>query len=118
MTQLARLRTSADFRRVRETGAFWRGRKISLNAARQADADGAVSRFGLIATKRVGGAVQRNRARRLMREAVRSLTPRVMTDWDFVFIAQPGLLAGKAGLLDAQGEIAWLLNKARAILPV
>jgi ribonuclease P protein component len=117
MTQLARLRTSADFRRVRETGAFWRGRKISLNAARRPDVDGRSSRVGLIATKRVGGAVERNRARRLMREALRSLAPRVMADWDFVFIAQPGLLAGKAGLLDAQGEVAWLLNKAQAILP-
>jgi ribonuclease P protein component len=117
MTQLARLRTSADFQRVRETGAFWKGRKISLNAARRPDVDGSSSRVGLIATKRVGGAVQRNRARRLMREALRSLAPRVMADWDFVFIAQPGLLAGKAGLLDAQGEVAWLLNKAQAILP-
>lgn len=79
----------------------------------------ALSRVGLNRHEKVGGAVQRNRARRLMREAVRSLTPRVMTDWDFVFIAQPGLLhAGETGLVDAQGEIAWLLNKARAILPV
>jgi ribonuclease P protein component len=117
MTQLARLRTSADFRRVRETGVFWRGRKISLNAARRPEPDGALSRVGLIATKRVGGAVQRNRARRLMREALRGLMPRVSTDWDLVFIAQPGLLEGKTGFLDAQGEVAWLLNKARAILP-
>ena len=117
MTQLARLRTSADFRRVRETGTFWRGRKISLNAARRSDADGLLSRVGLIATKRVGGAVQRNRARRLMREALRSLMPRVMTDWDLVFIAQPGLLAGQAGLPAAQGEVAGLPTTARAILP-
>lgn len=115
MAQLARLRTSADFQRVRKTGEYWKGRKISLNATRRADMAGAPFRVGLIATKRVGGAVQRNRARRLMREAVRGMASQVMPNWDLVFIAQPDLLAGKMGLRDAQGEVAWLLNKARAI---
>ena len=117
MAQLARLRASADFRRVRETGQYWKGRKISLNAARRPDAVDGESRVGLIATKRVGGAVQRNRARRLIREALRAVASRVMPDWDLVFIAQPALLAGKAGLQDAQDEVVWLLNKARAIQP-
>lgn len=117
MARLAHMRTSAEFRRVKDTGEFWRGRRISLNAARTPAPAGDVTRFGLIATKRVGGAVQRNRARRIMREAIRSVAAKMAPDWDLVFIAQPGLLAERAGMLEAQVEVVWLLSKARIIAP-
>ena len=51
----------------------------------------AVVRAGFTATKRVGGAVVRNRAKRRMREAARQLLPDLATPgFDYVFIARGG----------------------------
>lgn len=47
-----------------------------------------VRRMGITATKKVGGAVQRNRAKRLIRAAYRQLEQTVPQGWDFVFVAR------------------------------
>lgn len=44
--------------------------------------------MGVTATKKIGGAVQRNRAKRLIREAYRQLEPGIPAGWDFVFVAR------------------------------
>lgn len=46
------------------------------------------NRIGLTASKKVGKAVQRNRARRIMKEAYRLLEPEFPVGWDFVFVAR------------------------------
>ena len=46
------------------------------------------TRVGLTATKKVGGAVQRNRAKRLIRAAWRQVEPEVPYGWDFIFVAR------------------------------
>jgi len=56
-----------------------------LNAARNGDD---LVRCGFITGKKVGKAVQRNRARRLMREAVRKRLPDIDSGWDLVWIAR------------------------------
>ena len=45
-------------------------------------------RMGITATKKMGGAVARNRAKRLIRAAWRQLAPTVEPGWDFVFVAR------------------------------
>ncbi|MER3404794.1 MAG: ribonuclease P protein component, partial [Chloroflexota bacterium] len=45
-------------------------------------------RFGFVAPRRLGKAVVRNRARRLLREAARLLLPLVEGGWDIVLIAR------------------------------
>jgi len=50
-------------------------------------------RIGITATKKVGGAVQRNRAKRLIRAAWREVEPDAPFGWDFVFVAR-GRTAG------------------------
>ena len=45
-------------------------------------------RVGITATKKVGGAVQRNRAKRLIRAAWREVEPSVPYGWDLVFVAR------------------------------
>lgn len=47
-----------------------------------------LNRVGLTATKKVGKACKRNRARRLMREAYRQLEPGLPGGYDLVFVAR------------------------------
>lgn len=82
--------------------------------ARASEAAGAGARVGFTATKKIGGAVARNRAKRRLREAVRLIAPRAaQPGTDYVFIARQGTAARAwAGLLD-DVESA-LLSLARA----
>ena len=66
------------------------------------DADAAAIRTGFTATKKVGNAVVRNRAKRRLREAARLLLPdHGLPGHDYVFIARAGTLERPwAGLLD------------------
>ncbi len=51
--------------------------------------------MGVTASRRVGGAVERNRARRLLREAARHLLPGWKMGWDVVLIARAAILEVK-----------------------
>ena len=54
------------------------------------------ARAAWVAGRRVGGAVARNRARRLLREAWRALAPRVPEDLDVVLVARGPFGAARA----------------------
>ena len=59
--------------------------------ARDRGDDSALVRIGFTATKRIGGAVVRNRAKRRLREAARRLAPlHARAGHDYVFIARGG----------------------------
>lgn len=64
-----RLRRAADYRRVFRDGVRADGRLMSLVIAPGANTH---ARLGLAAGRRVGGAVQRNRVKRLVRESFRT----------------------------------------------
>jgi len=69
------------------------------------------SRFGFVVSKRIGGAVVRNKVKRRLREAVR-LAP-VKAGWDAIFIARRGVeLADYQQLKQATEN---LLRRARLI---
>ena len=55
------------------------------------------TRVGLTATKKVGGAVQRNRARRVMRAALYETLPYNVGGWDLVFGARGQTARCKSG---------------------
>lgn len=60
--------------------------------ARARDDEQPLVRAGFTATKRIGGAVERNRAKRRMREAARLLLPQFARPGvDYVFIARGGV---------------------------
>ena len=55
-------------------------------------APGEPSRVGIIASRKVGNAVRRNRAKRRLREVARALWPRMRADgWQVVLIALPSV---------------------------
>lgn len=57
--------------------------------AREAPSPGAAIRFGFTASRRVGGAVVRNRARRRLKSLARDvLLPLARPGWDYVLIAR------------------------------
>lgn len=65
---------------------------VVVQARPRGDEDPKV-RVGFTATKRIGGAVQRNRAKRRMREAARLIVPQLgQPGVDYVFIARGGMI--------------------------
>ena len=70
----ARLTQSDEFARVKKAGKAFHGRYMVLGVYR----DRASTRFGLVASRRVGNAVLRNRLRRRLREMVRLSMPRIV----------------------------------------
>jgi ribonuclease P protein component len=92
MDRRYRLTGSADFQRVRRTGkAYAHPLVVLMTCPNGLDR----SRFGITAGRRVGGAVVRNRAKRLLREAVRRHVDRIGPGWDIVLVARPGLLSAR-----------------------
>jgi ribonuclease P protein component len=84
-----RLRRPEDFRRVRSEGRSWAHPLFILWRLPNA---GSHTRVGIAASRRIGNAVARNRARRLLREAMRCLYHRVAVGWDIVLVARSALL--------------------------
>jgi ribonuclease P protein component len=65
---------------------------------------------GLTVSRKVGGAVERNRVKRLLREAASRVTPTLASDVDLVIVARPGL----AEALDDQ-RLDWLEGELREL---
>ncbi|MFT9057077.1 MAG: ribonuclease P protein component [Ethanoligenens sp.] len=55
------------------------------------------NRVGITTSKKIGKAVARNRARRIIREAYRQLGPAVKSGWDVVFVARSRTPSCKMG---------------------
>jgi len=87
---IERLKKRADFLACARASACARGAVVVQARARSDDR--ALVRAGFTATKRIGGAVERNRAKRRLREAARLLLPDLARPGcDYVFIARGGV---------------------------
>ena len=97
-----RLKKRREFTFARD-GITERRKSVVIQArARAGDDPGVHVGEGFTATKKIGGAVERNRAKRRLREASRRLLARYgRPGWDYVFIAREATLeVGWSRLLD------------------
>ncbi len=91
--RLPRLKRRAEFVAVaREGRKLGRGPLLVQALARPAAAEAGPIRLGFTATKKLGNAVVRNRAKRRMREAARlEFAARPEAAWDVVLVAREGI---------------------------
>jgi ribonuclease P protein component len=87
-----RLKTKTEFDLVYKQGKSLRTRYFGLyylsgRERKDIPMSFELPRFGFVASKKVGGAVKRNRAKRLLREAVRDELPKLSKNFEAVFIA-------------------------------
>jgi ribonuclease P protein component len=66
-----RIRRRSEYQRVFDAGRRAHGRYMTIIAA---PAEGPLTRLGIVASKKIGGAVARNRAKRLIRQVFRTET--------------------------------------------
>ncbi|MEG6508499.1 ribonuclease P protein component [Methyloligella sp. 2.7D] len=96
MTAIERLKKRSEFLRVRGGARFVTPGLILQARARKPETEApedAGIRFGFTASKKVGGAVQRNRARRRLKELVRLHgQAHAAKGFDYVLIARSGTL--------------------------
>ena len=94
-----RLRSGAEFDAVFKRGARFGGRLFLLVVAANPVA---IDRLGLAVSRRLGGAVARNRARRLVRESFRRLPPAEAGGVDVVVVAYKDLVACSQAEVDRE----------------
>lgn len=86
---IERLKKRPDFLACAQAPSCARGAVVVQARARD---DAPLVRAGFTATRRIGGAVERNRAKRRLREAARLLLPQfAKPGFDYVFIARAGV---------------------------
>ena len=107
-----RLTRSEDFKRVRRYGKSYAHPLVVLIVQAH---DQPRLKVGVAAGRTVGTAVYRNRAKRLLREAMRTLIPQIASNLNLLLIARPGLVS--ATLEDTRLALLNLFQLAKILIP-
>jgi ribonuclease P protein component len=113
-----RLSRSAEFERVYRQGRSTANRHLVLYAFPNQSTES--PRLGLSVSRKVGGAVERNRVKRLLREAFARAQDGLSPGQDLVVVARPqaGELAEREGLAGVDASLGELIAKAGlALIP-
>lgn len=102
MQNFEKIKLNRDFHRLYKKG---KSKVTPLFVVYTAKGRKGKLRLGITVGKKIGGAVQRNRAKRLITAAFRSLTPNLTQGYDVVIVARVRVLAFKST------QIAELLKK-------
>jgi len=98
----ARLARASEFLRMRREGQSFHGKFFVLSVLRNLPA--AEVRVGLITSRRVGGAVVRNRVRRRLREIVRVARPQIQAGTWLTLIARQAAAEASFQILSAEWQ--------------
>ena len=107
MERRYRLRGRNRFRGIRERGQRW-VHPLAVLGGLPNGLDH--TRCGFIVGRKLGGAVERNRIRRRLREAVRLSYQHMLPGWDLVWIARPPI--GQADFGAIVAAVGYLLRQA------
>ena len=107
MKRKFRLRSSIDFKRVRRLGKSYAHPLLVLIKHPNEHGN---SRFGVSAGRSVGNAVQRNRAKRRIREIIRHRIPGIQPGWDVILLARQPLT--NANYAELQTAVDQLIQQA------
>ena len=107
----ARIKHGRDFLRTRQEGERLTNGCLIANWRRLPP--GSRSRLGVITSSRIGNAVARNRARRLMRETFRLHQHDLTEAVDLVLVARPSLVGKAFGAVER--DFLATLRKARLL---
>lgn len=107
-----RLSRSAEFERVYRHGRSSANRHLVLYSFPNVEAER--PRLGLSVSRKVGGAVERNRVKRLLREAFERVADELQGGQDVVLVARPEAreLAEREGLAGVDAALIELVEKA------
>jgi ribonuclease P protein component len=111
-----RLSRSAEFDRVFRQGRSHANRVLVLYGFPRAEATDDEPRLGLSVSRRVGGAVERNHVKRLLREAFEQEAERLPHGHDVVIVARPEarIVAERDGLDGIRSALVELVDQLRA----
>jgi len=110
-----RLSRSGDFDRVYREGRSHANRFLVLYAFPRAEDDSEETRLGISVGRKVGGAVDRNKVKRALREGFWEVAERIPDRYDFVLVARPELadLVEREGTGGARGAIEEVIAEGR-----
>jgi len=104
------LRSKSDFTRVFEDGTTFSN---SMMVLKMASNELTANRFGFTVSKRIGNAVTRNKAKRRLKEIVRTL--QIKQGWDVVLIARPQIRSSEFKRIE--DSVRDILSKAKLLEP-
>jgi ribonuclease P protein component len=109
-----RLSRSGEFERVYREGRSHASRHLVVYAFPRAEGDDTEPRLGVSVGRKLGGAVERNRMKRLLREAFWASAEDLREGYDFVIVARPaaGEFAREGGEQAIEAELREVLAEA------
>ena len=104
---LKKIRKRSTFIKIRKNGILQRGKAFNVEFLNAENLDNSIY-VGFTATKKIGSAVKRNKAKRIMRELAKKILIKGKINTYFVLIAKPSIL--EANFIDLLEELEQSIN--------